>query len=508
MKNVLFFTLEMQGLQEASQIQAACEHIEAGDNVLYVTCGRSLGFCNDNRKGNHLQCRFCKKRQLARSKKAIKGLNSIHSIDEYTTPDDWQQANRQQFTFDTLDELKRITYEDIEIGYGALSSYVSYTRNIDAKADEIRDYVEDLMRMQIRMILTFKRIISSFQPQLMVFHNGRFAEYKPLLGLARKFSIDYLCTENLLVSNGTRCQDNYFNGTPHNVMSRYKNIISTWEANDDHEDRERTGRQFFENRRNARFAGDTIYAKDQKLGKLPQNWDVKKENIVIFNSSEDEFFAIGSEAENTTLFKSQLDGIRTLLEHYLSDENKHFTLRIHPHLKGLPYPYHQDLYRLKYANLTIIPPESDVSTYALIDACCKVVVFGSTTGVEACYWHKPVINLGYAFYAGFDVAYVPKTKDELWHFIDTKDLQPKDSQNALPIGYYFMTDKRPQLNYAKAYEHREMRSLFGNRYIWHQGYSLLDSEYLYGIWRALMYRFEGRIPGLTKYKQVPAYYKS
>jgi len=506
MKKVLFFTLEMQGLQEASQIQAANEHIKEGDEVLYITCGSTLGSCNDNRKFNRLQCLFCKKRQLARTKKYIKGLRNICSIDDKLTDDIQRKANEVDFRFSSMSELKAIHYDGIEIGYGALSSYISYTRNIETPVAEgvIHQYLVDLLRMQVRMILVFKNIIKEFQPDLIVFHNGRFAEYKPLLGLATKLHIDFLCTENILMGDGTRYQDNFFNGTPHNLYSRDEHMRWVWSlGEDDKKEREQVARRFFENRRHAKFAGDTIYIKDQKAGTMPDGWDDQKENIVIFNSSEDEFFAIGGDCGVKSVFESQLTGIKAIVEHYQNDTTRHFTLRIHPHLKGLPFAYHQDLYKLSYKNLTVIPADSIVSSYSLMDAADKILVFGSTMGVESSYWGKPVINVAYAIYNLLDVVYLPQGKEELWKLIEDPDLKPKNPDNALPYGYYFMTTKRPKLNYAEGLTDRKMLSLGGNRYIYHEGYKLCGSEHLYGIWRALMYRFEGLVPGLSKYKKVP-----
>ncbi len=505
MKKVLFFTLEMQGLQEASQIQAANEHIKEGDEVLFVTCGPTLGSCNENRKFNHLQCLFCKKRQLARSRKYLPGLQQIRSIDDFITEDIRQQARQMTFHFQTMDELKAIQYDHIEIGYGALSSYISYTRNIEANVGEekLYQYLVDLLRMQVRMILTFKKIIKDFTPDLMIFHNGRFAEYKPLLGLARNMHIEFVCTENLVSADGTRCQDNYPNGTPHNVYDRDRQIKRIWNMNDDTKDREKTARSFFENRRHAKFAGDTIYTKDQKAGTMPEGWDDQKENIVIFNSSEDEFFAIGNDSGVKSVFKSQLEGIKAIAEHYKNDTRKHFTLRVHPHLKGLPFAYHQNLYKLKYDNMTVIPAESAVSSYSLLDGASKIIVFGSTMGVESSYWRKPVINLAYAMYNLMDVVYIPKDEEELWKLIENPALQPKNPDNALPYGYYYMTTKKPKLEYAQGLLDRKMLSLGGNRYIYHEGYKFFGSEHLYGIWRALMYRYEGLVPGLSKYKKVP-----
>jgi hypothetical protein len=119
----------------------------------------------------------------------------------------------------------------------------------------------------------------------------------------------------------------------------------------------------------------------------------------------------------------------------------HFYLRIHPNLKGVTHRDHMDLYQLKqYPNITIIPPESMVSTYALMDACEKVVTFGSTTGVEASYWGKPSILVGRSYYEMLDACYHVKSKEELAEALKAQ-LAPKDRLGADKYGY-FQVDRK------------------------------------------------------------------
>ena len=67
-------------------------------------------------------------------------------------------------------------------------------------------------------------------------------------------------------------------------------------------------------------------------------------------------------------------------------------------LKGINHRDHLDLYEYdKLPNATVIPPESKVSSYDLMEACEKVISFGSSTGLEACYWGKPTILIGGGF---------------------------------------------------------------------------------------------------------------
>jgi hypothetical protein len=73
-----------------------------------------------------------------------------------------------------------------------------------------------------------------------------------------------------------------------------------------------------------------------------------------------------------------------------------------------------------------------------LDACEKVVVFGSTVGIEATYSRKPSILCGAAYYASLDAAYRPASHDEVITLIDAC-LPPKPIIGALQYGFYLKT---------------------------------------------------------------------
>ena len=89
-------------------------------------------------------------------------------------------------------------------------------------------------------------------------------------------------------------------------------------------------------------------------------------------------------------------------------------------------------------NFTLIPSDSKISTYALIDNCEKVLTFGSTAGIEATFWGKPSIMAGASMYLHLDAVYRPKTHEELLQML-TAQLKPKSKEDAIKYGYYFNT---------------------------------------------------------------------
>lgn len=502
MKNVLVYSFWAQGYQEAIQMEVAKRYFCEGNNILFLTCGSKVGFCNENVLGCGCACKICQVYQLRRAKKWVSKDITIQSINDYITEEIDVAARDYKFNYSDLEDLKNMLYEGIEIGYGAISSYVTYTRNIEPNMEKVRPYLNALMRMEIKSILALKEVFRQFNPDLVVFHNGRFAHYKPIYGMAVMNNVEFICTETITASDGTVQIDNIPNNIPHDFICRGQIFRDFYYNQVDDKNREAIARSFFENRRNAVFAGDTIYVKNQKKGKIPDGWHTEVENIVIFNSSEDEFFAIGGKYRNVALYKTQMDGIISIIEHYKNDKTKHFTLRIHPHLKGLPFQYHTALYELKFPNLTVVPADSDISSYALMDAADKIITFGSTMGIESTYWQKPSISIGFAFYRALEAVYTPKNVEELWEMIDNKELKPIETERCLPYGYFFMSNRHENfmyVNVGKTY----FFNFFGKKIRGYRYYRIMGSTILYNYVKQIWANISTKTPILSKFYSIP-----
>lgn len=413
---------------------------EEGCDVYMVGCDSTVGICHYNPMGDKCKCMFCKY-TMRRFIKQLTRLNDRYHyipISSLVSKDMIEEAEKTIFNYSNVKELKQLTYKQIDIGYGAFSTYATATRNImPSFNDALHDYLDYEMRSEIRETLAIDKIINKIQPNLLIFHNGRFNNLKPWLCATRKYGIDFIVTETKPSLERVMTKDNFFNESPHSFDAIRKKILKAWENCGDKG--EEIGRLFFENKRNAKPAGDKVYTGNQIVGKLPDGFDKSKRNIAIFNSSEDEFFAISKEYDDSVLFENQYEGLKRIFEHYKDRTDIHFYLRIHPNLKYVRSKSHTNLYKLNYQNVTIIPPDSMISSYALMDSSEKIIVFGSTMGVESTYWGKPVINLVKTYYSKMDVVYEPQTEEELFSLIDTIDLLPPGERvDLLKVACYCM----------------------------------------------------------------------
>ena len=431
-----------------SAIECATMQLNKGNEVFVLSCDSNMKICMHNKLGNSLYCKLCQHTMLSAWKKS--GVfDKIHyyKFSQLIKKQDRDKAFSFNTNFNSITELKDAIYKGAEVGYGAFSSYVSMSRNVMPNISrEFKKFIAFLIQKEIELYEVAERLIIENSIELLIFHNGRFSTYKPFLGLAERFRIPYVITEQEYCNDDV--MKNYFvNGTPHEMQPIIEHMNKNWEAGKAVEDVEKYAHDFFNKRRNSQAAGDMVYTKDQIKGLLPEKWDKSKENIAIFNSSEDEFCAVSKAFDSYTLYPSQYDALISIFEHYKNDDSKYFYLRIHPNLKNVPYKSHLILYTLQYPNVTIIKPESPVSSYSLLDNCSKVIIFNSTVGLEASYWRKPVIALTHFYYSEFEAVYTPKSQNELWKLIDTKELADRYNEGVLKFAYFLYRKNLPKFEY-------------------------------------------------------------
>lgn len=413
---------------------------EQGDNVFYLYCGGVMSQCFINARGNKAVCKICKsfcKKEQGR----FKGKFEFISANEIVSAEQKARIKGLTFEYNDIKDIKELEFEGINIGLGALSAYITVSRNMNPLMDEtFRVFFDESLRNSVLYFTALQESVKRFNPDNLIIFNGRFADSRPSWEFATKNNIPFTTLEAIYgIKRNYKAR--YISSTPFSLRKTLDIANELWNnENVSLEHKIAAGSAFFERRRNAQYTGDKIYTANQQEGLLPDNWDKEKHNIVIFNSSEDEFAAVGGELEEKALFKSQIEGLDFLKDYFRDNNNVDITLRIHPNLSNVRYSYSTDLFKMGEAGFRVIDGKSPISTYSLIDAADVVVVFGSTVGAEAPYWGKPVVLLGGATYYYFDCCYTPQTKEEMLELITTNNLAPKDKLGAIKFGYILMTE--------------------------------------------------------------------
>jgi len=443
MKNVFVYIDYLDNLA----LEHIQEELNLGNIVYALVCDKSIKICKSNLYASSLICSLCSCIICNKINK-LTNTNNLHvlKLHDMISEEDKSHAVAVKFVFNNVDELKSLDYHGVEVGYAAFSSYVSNTRNIDPSFNVyFRSIINDLLRSEVLIISLVEKFLKEHNIDLFIIHNGRHSNLKPFYRIAEIQNINFILTERQWGKDGWDLRNDFYNTTPHSAIGISDKMVSRWDSAP--ENKESIARSFFENRRHSKFSGDQNYIENQVENKLPQEFDSNKRNIVIFNSSEDEYYSINKEFDHSGIYTRQYFALKALFEHYKNYRNYHFFLRIHPNLSEVPYDSHMKLYELKYENVTIIPPSSPMSSYALMEACEKVITFISTMTVESSYWRKPVIALNKFYYSYMDIANEPSNEEEFFQMIENNRLPCKYNENCLKVAYYYMAASAPSLQY-------------------------------------------------------------
>lgn len=416
-------------LDEAEQFR------HKGDKVHLLLSNGVFDVCTGDLK-NLNDCLFCARC----ARKSVNNISKdfyIHEIKNYFN----NSIIYKSLNYSSVSDLKKIKYKGAEIGFACLSTYISKTRNLEptitGQARKDFDYL--LLRSRI-LTDAIGSVLDDIKPNLIYLFNGRFFDSRPIFDIARRKNIDVRCMDVIEYADKTFVKQISYNTTLHNIKNYNSQMNRDWDLSPILlKDKIKIAKDFFLKKRDGIPNRDIVYTRHQKRGLLPKDFDRSKQNIVIFNTSEDEYAAISDEYDKLSLFKNQIDGLEYLFKTFRTNKKIHFYLRVHPNLSEIKYKYHTDLYlfQKKYNNVTVISAKDRVSSYDLLDAAEKVIVFGSTIGVEAVYWGKAVILLSGAPYYYLNICYVPKNKLELKRLVVSK-LKPKNKDNSLKYAFFLM----------------------------------------------------------------------
>jgi hypothetical protein len=340
-----------------------------------------------------------------------------------------------------VDSAKSYRYCGQDLGWGALSSAIMELRDPLCDSPEARALLQRLAVAAVRSyrgVEAFLKSAPAFD-RIYIF-NGRFACTRGALRACETHGVaDVVIHER---GSSTAKYELFRHCMPHDRAWWQEEIESVWNSTGDPSERDAVGRSFFERLRGRTPTAWKSFVDKQDPGLLPNNWNNSKRNIGVFTSSEDEFVAIGDLWENP-IYKSQSDAVERLIRDALARfPGVHFYVRMHPNLVGIANKEVNKMRALRSPNLTLIEPESKISTYALLDAVDRVITYGSTIGIEATFWRKVSIMAGHALYEHLDVVYRPANHAEMINLLEA-DLEPKSFRDSIKYGFCMQTFGTP-----------------------------------------------------------------
>lgn len=337
--------------------------------------------------------------------------------------------------FEDLEEIRGLWYRNLDLGYAALSTVITALRDPEPDLHEHAAFIRRAMETALISYLSMQKQLRQINPDRVYFFNGRFALMRGALRACEKAGVEYFTYE---IGGQQDRFGLYRNTLPHDIDNLRRQIVATWEKTPV-EKRDSLAWAFYESRARGKLAGSHTAA--QREGALPPGWSADRYNVVIFGSSEDEYAAIGDTYRNP-LYRHQRDGIRRIVADLCQEPAFDLYLRMHPNLRGLENRSIDELLQLPQDRVTVIPPESDISSYAMLESADLVITFGSTMGIEAAYRGRPSVLAGRAFYERLGSVYEPDSHEALIALAKSRP-PPLSIKGAKKAGLYKYTLGEP-----------------------------------------------------------------
>jgi len=235
----------------------------------------------------------------------------------------------------------------------------------------------------------------------------------------------------------------------HDRLNVQRHILKMWQDQGCKHEAESAAHDFFIKARSGDDLAWTSFAKNQQNGLaytcVQRAKSVSKTGrvVVYFSSSDDEFVgARDAYVRDSYAWTSQSEALQVLAQEV--DQAGHsLVIRVHPHLSkkhaiDRAYWNHLQWFDEELrSRVVLVPSSSKMSSYELIDLADLVVCYGSTVGIEAAYWQRPVLLLGNSFYDRLGAAVVPATTAEsVAEALSMLESLPIDRSSCLPYGFY------------------------------------------------------------------------
>jgi len=321
--------------------------------------------------------------------------------------------------------IRQVTYKGSGMGRSILQVHPDF--NTPIRDDYIwpRRWIRKAMESYAWVFDQTLALITARGLRTIVVFNGRFTHDRAAAAAAESLGVKVLYYDY----GGIETYFDLTHSTTHDWDSLQARMTTMW--SDWGSDRDEIAHAWFANRENRSEPGIEVFIGEQEPDHLPE-LPTDQTLVTFFSSSGDEIVEL--DLDWNLYFGSQVNALRTLAS--MVDDIPGVTLivRTHPHMRLKP---EDDLKRWVAAVKEIgrnihIGPDSPADSYALMRASDLVITYGSTSGIESAYRHRPTAVMGPSAYQLLGCVTPLTNQEELARWLESPPaIRP---EVALPYG--------------------------------------------------------------------------
>ena len=366
----------------------------------------------------------------------------IHSFSTQTTSEE-QNLARQIAQTVPFDEIPNYHLNELAVGEHALAGAIRFYGSGDLASEE---HGEPILRRYLEAALLSAyasgRLIEQHNFQVSCFHHGVYVPQGIIGEVARQHSVAVV---NWSKTYRKHCFVFSHERTYHHTLMHES--TQHWENMDWTLEKEKQLVAYLESRRTGKQDWQYVHKSPQEeldLITRQLNLNFAKPTVGLLTN----VIWDANIAYPDNIFKNMMDWLIQTIAYFVHRPNLQLVIRVHPGEVNNNTPSRQPVIREVAkafsnlpSNIHIIAPESDVSTYTLMEQCNAVIIYGTKTGVELTSRGIPVIVAGEAWIKNKSITYDPGSTEEYFRILDQlpfdQGLNDEQIRRARMYAYHF-----------------------------------------------------------------------
>jgi hypothetical protein len=384
---------------------------------------------------SRLFCRRCSESGMDAYQSA--GIK-MHLFSEYITPQDMREVEIL-VNETSYEHIKDYTYQDLAIGEHAMAGALRFFAR--SSIDEER-YSSPVLKRYFKASLLTAIVLQKIQNEqkfnVAVFHHGIYVPQGVIGEVFRKEGVGVV-NWNVGYREGTFIFS--LNDTYHHTMMIEP--VSNWESIPWSSELEQAVLTYIKNR--SKGTRDWHVFLNEPIGDISTlRIDSSKPAVCLLTN-------VCWDAQlhyPANIFANMLQWIFETIEYFTRRPDLQLIIRVHPAEITASLPSRQLVVAeiqkelpLLPPNIFVVPPDSRLSTYSIMDRCNAAIIYGTKTGVELASLGIPVIVAGEAWIRNKGITIDPDTKESYFQVLDRLPLSGRmdssQTQRARMYAYHF-----------------------------------------------------------------------
>lgn len=414
-----------------------------GHEVKMLICGGALNMCTSHftikKPPNSWSCKNC----VYFSKKFYETTGLPYSTYKDYIKEEELEAIKNKVNEMPFEECTDLVYKDIKVG---LHAKISADRYFTGATVEKEQYEHVLRSELINAIISTdaaEKVLNKEKPDVMVNSHGCYSSWGSFTDYFRNKGIRvcvwYTGYKKNSVIFDMHKLDDYF-------KKYYTEIIKKRPLNE----KEEQELNLFLNKRTKGEEGDTAlygFSKEKKDLEKQFNFDKYDKNYVMFPNVAWDAAVI----DVHKAFKDVYEWVSYTIELFKEKPKSQLIIKIHPaemvhESKGSVSDYINNTFASLPKNITIIPPDTNISPYSLFPFIDIGIVYNGTIGLEMVLQGIPVVVAGIAHYNRKRFTFDVSTKNEYANilFKEIPHLQKQQDLAKIYAYFYFIKSYVPR----------------------------------------------------------------